>query len=42
MLAWKRTLIVLGVFVGVVFWTLVVLASWVMSGDDLGKTIFAS
>jgi hypothetical protein len=39
--AWKRTFTVLGVFLGVVFWTLVILASWLMSGDDLGKAIFA-
>jgi hypothetical protein len=32
---------VVGVVLGVVFWTLVILADWLMSGDDLGKAIFA-
>jgi hypothetical protein len=39
--AWRRTLLVVGVVLGVVFWTLVILADWLMSGDDLGKAIFA-
>ena len=41
MRAWKLALIVLGTFLGVMLLTLVILACWLASGDDVGKAIFA-